>query len=53
MLGGRWYFTAVYPDVAVNQSCVNCHNQIKESPKKDFKSGEVMGGVVLRVALEL
>jgi hypothetical protein len=53
MLGGRWYFTAVYPDVAVNPSCVTCHNQLKESPKKDFKSGEVMGGVVIRVALEL
>ena len=53
MLGGRWYFTAVYPDVAVNPSCVTCHNQLNESPKKDFKSGEVMGGVVIRVALEL
>ncbi len=53
LLGGRWYFTAVYPDVAVNQSCVNCHNQHKDSPKKDWKSGEVLGGVVVRVALEL
>ena len=53
MLGGRWYFTAVYPDAAVNPSCVACHNQIKESPKKDFKSSEVMGGVVIRIALEL
>jgi hypothetical protein len=53
ILGGRWYFTAVYPDVAVNQSCVTCHNQHQDSPKKDFKLGEVMGGVVVRVALEL
>lgn len=53
MLGGRWYFTAVYPDVAVSQSCVSCHNQHKASLKKDFKPGEVMGGVVIRIALEL
>ena len=53
LLGGRWYFTAVYPDAAVNQSCVNCHNQDKAGPKKDFKLGDIMGGVVVRVALEL
>jgi hypothetical protein len=53
MLGGRWYFTAVYPDVAVHQSCVTCHNQLHGSPRTDFKPGEVMGGVVIRVALEL
>ena len=53
MQGGRWYFTAVYPDVAASQSCVTCHNQHPDSPKKDFKPGDVMGGVVVRVALEL
>ena len=53
LLGGRWYFTAVYPDVAAHASCVACHNQQKDSPRKDFKMGEVMGGVVVRVALEL
>jgi hypothetical protein len=53
MQGGRWYFTAVYPDVAQHPSCVTCHNQLKDSPKTDFKLGEVMGGVVVRVALEL
>jgi hypothetical protein len=53
LLGGRWYFTAVYPDVAVNSSCVSCHNQNPDSPKKDFKTGDVMGGLIVRVALEL
>ena len=52
-LSGRWYFTAVYPDVAGNQSCVTYHNQLKDRPRKDFKPGEVMGAVVVRVALEL
>ncbi len=51
-LGGRRYFTAVYPDRAVVPSCVECHNQHPASPKKDFKEGDVMGAVVVRVPLE-
>jgi len=50
-LGGVKYFTAVYPDVAVTAACVTCHNEHKDSPKTDFKIGEVMGGVVIRVPL--
>ncbi len=51
-LGGRRYFTAVYPDVAVVPSCTECHNANKDSPKRDFKPGDVMGGIVVRVPLE-
>ncbi len=51
-LGGRRYFTAVYPDRASMASCVDCHNQHKDSPKKDFKQGDIMGGMVVRVPLE-
>jgi hypothetical protein len=51
-LGGRRYFTAVYPDKAVAQVCVDCHNQHADSPKKDFRVGDVMGGIVVRVPLE-
>lgn len=50
-LGGKDYFTAVYPDVAVATPCVTCHNEHKDSPRTDFKIGEVMGGVVIRVPL--
>lgn len=50
-LGGVTYFTAVYPDVAVSDACTTCHNEHKDSPKTDFKVGEVMGGVVIRVPL--
>jgi len=50
-LGGTTYFTAVYPDVAVSDACTTCHNEHKDSPKTDFKLGEVMGGVVIRVPL--
>ena len=48
-LGDKKYFTAIYPDVAVADACISCHNQHKDSPRTDFKIGEVMGGVVIRV----
>ena len=50
-LGGVKYFTAVYPDVGVAPACVSCHNEHKDSPRTDFKLGEVMGGVVIRIPL--
>lgn len=50
-LGDVTYFTAVYPDVAVSDACTVCHNEHKDSPRTDFKVGEVMGGVVIRVPL--
>jgi hypothetical protein len=48
-LGGKKYFTAVYADIAVAPACVTCHNDHKDTPKKDFKIGDVMGGVVIRI----
>lgn len=51
VLGGKRYFTAVYPDVAVAPVCSSCHNEHKDSPRTDFKLGDVMGGVVIRVPL--
>lgn len=50
-LGKVTYFTAVYPDVAVSDACSKCHNEHKDSPKTDFKVGDVMGGVVIRVPI--
>jgi hypothetical protein len=51
-LGGRRYFTAVYPDRAIVPACVECHNQDPDSPRRDFKLGDIMGGIVVRVPLE-
>jgi len=48
-LGGKKYFTAVYADPAVAPACVSCHNDHKDTPKTDFKLGDTMGGVVIRV----
>ncbi|QGX41548.1 Tll0287-like domain-containing protein [Permianibacter aggregans] len=49
MLGDKKYFTAVYADVAIADACVQCHNEHKDSPRTDFKKGDVMGAVVIRV----
>ena len=51
-LGGQKYFTAVYADVAVAGACVSCHNDHKDSPRSDFKLGETMGGVVIRIPVD-
>lgn len=50
-LGDVRYFTAVYADTAVAKACITCHNDHKDSPRSDFKMGEVMGGVVIRIPL--
>ena len=51
-LGGQRYFAAVYPDVAVAEACVNCHNNHNDSPRTDAKLGDVMGGVVIRIPMD-
>ena len=51
-LGGRRYFTAVYPDRAIVPACIECHNQHPGSPRRDFKPGDILGGLVVRVPLE-
>lgn len=50
-LGGKKYYTAVYADRAISQACVTCHNQHKDTPRTDFKLGDTMGGVVLRIPM--
>jgi len=51
-LGGKKYFTAVYADTGVAPVCVSCHNGHKDTPKRDFKIGDVMGGVVIRIPID-
>ena len=51
-LGGKTYFTAVYADKAVAPACVPCHHDHKDSPRPDFKIGDTMGGVVIRIPLD-
>ncbi len=51
-LGGERYFSAVYPDYAVVEACVQCHNNHKDSPRTDLELGEVMGGIVIRIPMD-
>lgn len=51
-LAGTRYFTAVYADRAVSTACASCHNGHRDSPKHDFKAGDTLGGVVIRIALK-
>ena len=48
----KQYFQAIYPDRAVSRACVSCHNAHTESPKRDFKLNDVMGGLVIEVPLD-
>ena len=51
-LGDKTYFTAIYADTGVAPVCVSCHNKHPDTPKKDFKLGDVMGGVVIRIPIK-
>ncbi len=50
--GGVRYFQAVYPDLAVTQACIGCHNAHPDSPKRDFKINEVMGAMVISIPVK-
>jgi hypothetical protein len=50
--GQKQYFQAIYPDLAVSQVCVDCHNGHLLSPKRDFKLNDVMGGIAITIPLE-
>jgi methyl-accepting chemotaxis protein len=43
MLDGRQVVRVAVADTMVVQACVNCHNTIAGSPKKDWKLGDVRG----------
>lgn len=48
-IGRDRFFQAIYADRAVSQSCVDCHNKHINSSKKDYKVGDVMGGIVITI----
>ena len=33
----------MFPDNAISQACIDCHNDHKDSPKTDWKLNEMMG----------
>jgi hypothetical protein len=50
--GRKQYFQAIYSDLAVSQTCIDCHNGHRLSPKRDFKLNDVMGGIAITIPLE-
>jgi hypothetical protein len=48
-VGRNRFFVAIYADVAVSESCVTCHNTHPNSPRRDYKLKDVMGGVVITI----
>lgn len=36
-------------DFATTQACADCHNAHPQSPKKDFRQGDLMGAIVVRL----
>lgn len=50
--GGR-YYQAIYPDRAVVQACATCHNEHPNSPRRDYKIGDVMGGIIITIPIDL
>ncbi|MHC4182026.1 MAG: c-type heme family protein [Planctomycetota bacterium] len=46
---GRYTLRYATPDIDSAGTCANCHNVHKDSPKSDFKPGEVMGILVVNI----
>lgn len=51
VLEKRRYYQAIFPDRAVSRACVNCHNAHEQSPKRDFKLNDIMGGLEILIPL--
>jgi hypothetical protein len=42
-------FKGLAADFAIVQACADCHNNHPNSPKKDFRQGDLMGAIVVRL----
>ncbi len=49
--GDQKFFKAIYADLAVSKACVDCHNTHLLSSKRDYKLGDVMGGIIISFPL--
>jgi hypothetical protein len=50
-INGTEYFVGIYPDLAVAPACWSCHNahDNRQESYPEFKKGDVMGGIVIRM----
>ncbi|MBE9076582.1 DUF3365 domain-containing protein [Romeria aff. gracilis LEGE 07310] len=55
-VGDQAYYSALYPDTAVAEACVSCHNthpvHLERYPDKVFEMGDVMGGIIINIPVE-
>ncbi|MEO0457665.1 MAG: DUF3365 domain-containing protein [Cyanobacteria bacterium P01_A01_bin.114] len=55
-VGEQAYYSALYPDTAVAEACVSCHNthpiHLERYPDKVFKLDDVMGGVMINIPVD-
>jgi hypothetical protein len=51
-VGQKRFFQAIYADRAVAQNCIDCHNHHLNSPRRDFKLNDVMGGIVITIPVD-
>ena len=47
--GRERFFQAIYADIGAAPACISCHNTHPQSPRRDFKLNDVMGGIVITV----
>ncbi len=47
--GRKWFFQALYADRAIAQACIGCHNAHPDSPRRDFRQNDVMGGILITI----
>lgn len=52
MLDSRQVLRVLMPDRAVSSSCVSCHNAHPNSPRHDFKIGDIIGGLEIDVPID-
>ena len=43
------YFKGLAADIAMEQVCADCHNHHPKGSKKNFKKGDVMGAIIVRL----
>lgn len=41
-------YKGLMADFTIEQSCADCHNRHPNSPKKDFKKGDLIGAIIMR-----
>lgn len=49
---GKSYFRMAVPDFMTAQACLNCHNHDPNSPRQDWKLGDVRGAISARIPMQ-